>query len=295
MVDAVAHVFHEPAGGGCGATYPDRRSSCQDGLVELVGLGYEIRRRVDVAAMAEQYLAVATLGSGHEYHHLMSCREPSQMVDTTCYLAAYGVVGAQCRAGVETALDLVDYAVEPFEALGGLRVQRDVAREVDAVEPVDILDHYGGAVGLSYETVYLGMTTLAVYHYLRTIGAVVCFFDALLQLQHYGTGGINDLDVVFARGAVCRRRLAMSTQKHLHVAQTAEIVMRDGLQSYRLQALYLAVVVHYIAQAIQRAGSGQLGLGLAYGGDHAETESRPIVYLDYRFHSAAMFDITRLN
>ena len=127
------------------------------------------------------------------------------------------------------------------------------------------------------------MTALAVDHYLR-YAAVIGSLDTLLQPEHHRAGGVDDLNAVAAGGIVGRWRLAVGTQQHLDVVQGGQVVVRYGAQTAAAQALDLAAVVHYIAQAIQAAVGVELVLGFLYGRDYAEAETRLVIYLNLGKH-----------
>ena len=58
-------------------------------------------------------------------------------------------------------LDILDDAVELVEALRGLRVQVDVAVEVELHHLVEVLDDDGLRVGLSHQSQHLGVAFLS--------------------------------------------------------------------------------------------------------------------------------------
>ena len=133
-------------------------------------------------------------------------------------------------------------------------------------------------LGLAHEAQHLGMAPLAVDddlgRGLAGLGvAVIGGVDALLQLEHHGAGGIDDVDAVAARGFVGLRRLAVGTQQHLHVVQLLELVVGDGLQADVGQAVHLGGVVHDVAQAVQVPTLVEHLLGLADRCRHSEAES----------------------
>jgi hypothetical protein len=135
------------------------------------------------------------------------------------------------------------------------------------------------AVGLSHEAQHLRVARLSEYYYLRlrVVGIFVAY--ALLQLQHHGTGGIDEVNVVGLGGAVGRRRFAVGAQQHLGVVERVELLVVDGLQTERAQAFALLAVVDYVAQTVERVALAQFLLGLAYRRGHAKAEPRIFVNL----------------
>ena len=100
-------------------------------------------------------------------------------------------------------LDVLDDAMELVERLGGLGVQKDVAREVEALGLIESLNDDGLAVRLPDQAQHLGMALLAEDDDLRgerreVRGERMLSLDALLELEHHGAGGIDDFDIVLA-------------------------------------------------------------------------------------------------
>ena len=110
-------------------------------------------------------------------------------------------------------------------------------------------------------------------------GGFILLLDALLQLQHYGAGGVDDFDVVLACQLVGLRGFAMCAQQHLDIVQLGHFVVIDGYQSHVTQAFALHAVMHDIAQAIELIATGQFLLGLLYGRGHAKAEATAAVNL----------------
>jgi len=77
-------------------------------------------------------------------------------------LAADGVVVVELHIGCDALLDGLYDEAKLIKRLGGLRVEVDVACEVDAVYLLDALDDDGRTVRLSYEAQHLGMSLLSV-------------------------------------------------------------------------------------------------------------------------------------
>lgn len=101
---------------------------------------------------------------------------------------------------------------EPFERFCGLGIKRDRTREVEAVEFIDAFHHDSFTGCLAYQTIDLGVSLLAVDDNLRGVGSGrVALLDALLQTEHHGAGGIDDLDAVVACSSVGGWGLAVGT------------------------------------------------------------------------------------
>ena len=149
--------------------------------------------------------------------------------DAVGYRAADGVVVFESLATL-AARDFVNHLLEALERLGGLAIERYVAREIHLVEPFFVLHYNRLAIGLPHETVHFGVPALAVDNNLRTsaVAGIGCV-DALLELEHHRAGGVDNLDVVLPRNAVCLRRLAVRPQEHFHIVQPAQVVVGDSL------------------------------------------------------------------
>ena len=108
----------------------------------------------------------------------------------------------------------------------------------------------------------------------------ILLLDALLQLQHHRTGGINNLDMVLSRQVVGFWRLTMCAQQHLHAMQLAHLLMVNGDESHLAQPLALHTIMYDITQAIERVTLGQFLLCLLDGSSHTKAETTATVYLD---------------
>ena len=93
------------------------------------------------------------------------------------------------------------------------------------------------------------MTFLTEDHDLRGV-FIILFLDALLELEHHRTSGINDLDVVLTGELVGLRGLTVGTQQHLHVVQLAHIIVIDGDQSHLAQTITLHTIVDDITKTV---------------------------------------------
>jgi len=110
--------------------------------------------------------------------------------------------------------------------------------------------------------------------------SLILFLDALLQLEHYRTRGINDFNIILTSQLIGFRGLTMRTQQHLHVVQLAQLVMIDGDEPHLAQALTLHTIVYYITQTIQFIAFGQFFLSLLYSSGYSEAEATAVINLN---------------
>ena len=116
-------------------------------------------------------------------------------------------------------LNVVDHAVKTVQAFCGLRVEVNVALEVELLLHIlHVLHHNSPTLCLTDKSEHLGMTVLSKNHNLRIGVSIKLSLDPTLQLQHHRTGSIDDVDVVSFCQSVCFGRLTVSTQQHLHIA-----------------------------------------------------------------------------
>ena len=175
--------------------------------------------------------------------------------------------------------------MEAIERLCCLRVEIDVAREVELLHVLHLLYHDSLACGLSHKSQHLGVSALAEDNYLRIGRRVVLSLDAALQSQHHGARSVDYLYVVLLRQSVSLGRFAVSTQQHLHVVQAAQIVVIDSDESLLVQSLHLHTVVHDVAEAVELVALGKFLLSLLYGGSDSEAEATALVYFYCQIHS----------
>ena len=108
----------------------------------------------------------------------------------------------------------------------------------------------------------------------------VLLLDALLELEHHRTGGIDDLDVVTACQLIGLGRFAVGAEEHLDVVEFAEFVMVDGDESHFTEAFALHAVVYDVAEAVECTAVGQFFFGLGDGGGHPEAEATAVIDFD---------------
>src|SRR5574344_979051 len=96
-------------------------------------------------------------------------------------------------------IDIFYHFSETDKRFGSLRVEISIFGEVQLFSVIKIFDDNGMAFGLPNQSKYFGMTILAIDHNL-TIGIIIFKFeilllDALLEMEHNGTSGIDDIDM----------------------------------------------------------------------------------------------------
>ena len=98
----------------------------------------------------------------------------------------------------------------------------------------------GVAFGLSYKSQHLGMSVLTENHDVALLAGSVKFrsfillLDSLLESQHHGACGINNLYVVVAGQFVGLGRFAVGTEQDLDVVQALHLSVVDSDESHLL-------------------------------------------------------------
>ena len=77
---------------------------------------------------------------------------------------------------------------------------------------------------------YLGMAMFSKNN--NVLFLIVRGFNAVLQFQHYGAGGINQRNVVLQGGAVSIRCFAVCTDEHFFVMQVHQVGMVYNAQTF---------------------------------------------------------------
>ena len=182
-------------------------------------------------------------------------------------------------------LDVLHRLAESIERLCRLGVQTDVAAEIQLRCLLRGFYHYGRTFRLPHESQHLGVSVLAEYHNLLPALRVIVIFtlDALLKMEHHGTGSIDEFQVVLGSTLVGGRGFSVGTQKHLGLMELVKTGMLYSDEPQLLKPAALLAIVYNISQAIQTIASLQLLFCHADGTCHAETESGTFVNLD--FHS----------
>ena len=181
-------------------------------------------------------------------------------------------------------LDIVDNPMKLIQRLGGLREEIHITCEIQTFHILETFNHNSPSIGLSHQSQHFCMSRFAKDDKLGMRVLVALGLDAALQLQHHGTGGINDFDMVLTGQLIGLRRLTVCAEQHLHIMQMAQLLMVDGNESHPFQPLTLHAVVHDVTQTVERGALGQFLLGLADGSGHSEAETTAIVYF-YLQHS----------
>lgn len=165
------------------------------------------------------------------------------------YLTTDGVVVLKGMGGLDVLLDVTDDFTKSLKGLGGLGEEFDVTSEIKLLGVLEVLDDDGFAVGLSNEADDLSMSILSVYDYLPSF--LVSCLDAFLQIEHYGTCGVNKTDVLLLSLLICGWRFAVSTKEHLGVLESVKVRMAYGDESQSLETFAFAAVVNDVAQAVE--------------------------------------------
>ena len=283
LEDGVAALLHEPARGAGGTADADGLDVLQPLGLDFLGILDEVAVGVDAQTLVEEHLAVGALAATDEEDEVVLGGKLRDVGHAVGHGAADGVEALEGGLGRDMRLDIVDDAMELVERLRGLAVEVDVAREVEGGDLVEALDDNGGGLRLAYETKDLGVAFLAEDHDLLISRFVVLLLDALLELEHHGAGGIDDLDVVLAGEFVGLGGLAMGAQQDLDVVELAQVVVVDGDEAHLAQALALHAVVHDIAEAVERLALCQFFLSFLDGGGHAEAEAAAFINF-YLYH-----------
>ena len=289
--DALLALFHQPFGGGGGAADADGEllvllHRILEGLkrIDFCGTVYHIGLRVRACTFLEERPSVAALAAADEEDNVVAAGKVADVGDAVGHLSANGVgVGEGSRGGY-VCLNVLHNLPEPLQGLGGLRVESDVAGEVELGSLLGCLDDDGCAFGLAHEAEHLGVAALAEDDNLLAVLRIgyIFPFDTFLQVQHHGAGGIDQVNLVLLGQGVSGWWLAVSTQEHMGVAQLGKLLMVDGGQPLLAQAFHLATVVHDIAEAVQRASLLQLLLCLSDGACHAEAKAGTCVDLNFQ-------------
>ena len=103
-----------------------------------------------------------------------------------------------------------------------------------------------------------------------------------MEVKHDRASGIDDVQVVLFRLAVCGWWLAMSAQQNIGITQLTKLMMVNGNESKPTQPFHFTTVVYDVAKALERLSLLQLFFGFTYGACH--TEAKPRTRIDFYFH-----------
>ena len=233
---------------------------------------------------------VGTFFAGHEKNGVVLFGEFGDFFGSVSDFTADGVcVLEQVLIAVFliTTLDEVDELIIGFQTLCGLRVKHCRLTVIDQVYFIEIADDQSVVVGLTIQTYYFCVTLFPENRNLRVVVALLEgeVLDALLQFENDGAGGINEGDVVLPCLLVGAGRFSVRSDEDGGVVQFGELLVADDVQTDVGEAFHFFVVVHDVAEAVERVVGFQILLCCLYGVDDAETEARFVV--DKDFHSTS--------
>lgn len=200
-------------------------------------------------ALVEEYPPVAAFLATDKENDVVARGELADVRHAVGHLPADGVVVFESSVGADVLFDVFHNPTEVIQRFCGLTVKADIPVEVQFPDVLGMLYDNGRAVGLPHQSQYLGMTVLSENNNLLAVERVgiVLAFDALLQMEHNGAGGIYDFDVVGDGLPVGAWRFAVSTQQDGGVVETVVFLVSDGDESHALQTVAFHGVVNDIA------------------------------------------------
>ena len=205
-------------------------------------------------ALSEEDASVAALAPTDEEDHVVGLGKAAYVGHTVGYLTADGVGVFEVDVGTDVGLYIVYYLAEAVEAFGGLAVETDVGVHVEPADFGGAFDDDGSALGLSDEPEDFGVAVFAEDDYLLGGGgllALLVFFAyAVLEMEDYGAGGVDDVYVLLLGLVVGGGGLAVGSQQEVAVVELAELGVVDGLQAHVLQAAALGAVVYDVTEAV---------------------------------------------
>ena len=178
----VATFFHQPFGGtGC-PTDTYRLGIGKPIEVYLLGIFHMITVGVYGFTLVIEHLSIAALSPTHKNDHIMLGCKARNVGHTVGHLSANGVETAKNGRGTDVRLYVFDDAMELVKALRGLRIEVDVAIEIELWHLVEMLYHDGLTARLPHKTKNLGVSVLPKDHDLCIGVGVELLLDAVLQL-----------------------------------------------------------------------------------------------------------------
>ena len=208
-------LFHQTfRSGGCSA---DANASdvLEPFILNRVGRVGEVGARIHLAACFKKNASVGTFESADKDDGVVARGKFLDVGQSVRHLAADGVEIAEASGWLDVGGDVFHDALEPLQRLGRLREQGGVAGQVQTRSLFHSFDDNRFAVGLSHESEHFGVSSFAVNHDLWARHFVIDFFDASLQLQHHGAGGVDEADSSFFCDLIGRWRFAVSTEQNL--------------------------------------------------------------------------------
>ena len=106
---------------------------------------------IDAQTFVEQHFAIRALPAANKKNEVVACGKLRDVGHAVGHRTTDGVETLEDGTWGNVRLDIVDDAVELVEALGGLRIEIDVAREVELGHLVEGLYHDGIALRLSHK------------------------------------------------------------------------------------------------------------------------------------------------
>ena len=246
---------------------------------------------VDGEALVEEYLAVAALAAADKEDNIVVLGKLGDVGHAVGHLTTDGVEAAEGRRGGNVVLDVVDDAVKLVEALRRLRVEIDVAVEVEMLHVVELLDDDGVLGRLAYESEHLSVSVFTEDNDLSCWVIVVLLLDAALQGEDHGAGGIDDLDVVLPGDLVGGGWLAVGTEQHLGVMELLELLVVDGDKTVVVKPFHLHAIVNDVAETVERLARSQFFFRFADGCSHAEAEAAAGIYFYFEVHKSCLFAV----
>ena len=147
--------------------------------------------RVHVEAGVVEHVAVAAAASGYEDYNVVLGGEGLYAGQSVGHLSANGVEVLKVGRGLDGLGDAVDDLVESVEGHGGLGEEENVAFEIERGGFLGRLHNDGLPTGLSDESDDFCVSGFAVDYDLSVGVLLVDGFDAPLELEYDGAGGIN--------------------------------------------------------------------------------------------------------
>ena len=163
----VAALLHEPLGRAGGTADANGLDADKPLGINLVRTLNEVGVGIDTQAFVVEHLTIRAFASTDKEDKVVLGGKLRDVGHAVGHRAADGVERAEGGIGRDVLLDILDDAMELVERLGGLRIEVDVAREVELRHVVEMFNDDGITCRLAYQTQYLRMTFLAKNNYLR--------------------------------------------------------------------------------------------------------------------------------
>ena len=154
-------MLHQPFGSAGGATDTYRLNTFKPNGVYLCWSLDEVGVGIDALTLVEEHPAVTALATTDKEDEVVAGGKLRDVGHAVGHRAANGVEALEGGARGDVRLDIVDDAVKLVERLGGLRVEINVAGEVEVFHFVEVLNDNGVASRLPHQAQYLGVSFLA--------------------------------------------------------------------------------------------------------------------------------------